>query len=217
MKKLILAASMFAFPSFAQHPVVASPPPRGGVVVAPPAPGVVVRRGVVGGVRVNLAPPPLREEIRPAAPSANHTWIGGHWGWRGGQHVWLGGTWVMPPEQGMFWEPAQWVNEGGSYMFYEGHWRAPEVRPEVVYEPPPQPQQPIEVEVAPPEPILEVRPSLPFEGAVWIPGYWNWHGSRHVWVGGRWTAPRPGHVWVEGGWDRGERGHYRYRQGYWRR
>ena len=37
----------------------------------------------------------------------------------------------------MIWESARWANEGGAWIFYEGHWRVPEVRPEVVYEPPP--------------------------------------------------------------------------------
>src|SRR5207245_2033788 len=103
LKNLILAASLLSLPALAQHPVVVAPPPGRAVVV--PAP----RAGVVGGVRVNIAPPELRAEVRPPPPSAGHTWIAGHWGWRGGAHVWLGGTWVMPPESGMIWEPAQWV------------------------------------------------------------------------------------------------------------
>ena len=58
--------------------------------------------------------------------------------------------------------------------------------------------------VAPPPVYAEVRPVVPFGGAVWIDGHWGWSGGRHVWVGGRWDRPRPGYVyaphrWVQGG------------------
>lgn len=70
---------------------------------------------------------------------------------------------------------------------------------------------------APPPPRMEVVPVMPFVGALWIGGYWNWVGHRHVWVPGHWSAPRPGyryeprrwapqgHGWgLQGGW----RGHH---------
>ena len=49
--------------------------------------------------------------------------------------------------------------------------------------------------VPPPAPYVEVRPAMPYVGAVWIGGYWNWYGGRHVWVPGYWGAGRPGYVW----------------------
>jgi hypothetical protein len=72
-------------------------------------------------------------------------------------------------------------------------------------------------DMAPPAPYYEVRPVMPYVGAVWIGGYWNWYGGRHVWVPGYWGAARPGYVWhpyrwapyggrwnlYGGGWARG--------------
>lgn len=71
-------------------------------------------------------------------------------------------------------------------------------------------------DVPPPAPYYEVRPALPFVGAVWLSGYWGWHGGHHQWVSGRWDRPRTGYVWsphqwrpqgnrwaLSGGWTRG--------------
>jgi hypothetical protein len=108
------------------------------------------------------------------------------------------------------------VNEHGRWVFFEGHWRSGyAATPAAVYEPPPQ-QQPVYAEQAPPAPIVEVRPGSPFVGAVWIPGYWHWHGRSHQWVGGHWSAPREGYRWEGARWDR-EAGRYRYVPGAWRR
>jgi hypothetical protein len=184
------------------------------VVNAPPA--AHPASPVVSGIRVRVAPPPLRQEVRPAAPSANHIWIDGHWAWRGGQHTWVQGVWAMPPAVGYVWVPARWENVGGEYVFYEGHWNyAQEPVQETYYEPPPQ-EQVVEVETAPPEPVYEVRPAMPFAGAIWMPGFWRWHGHHHIWVGGHWSAPREGYRWREGHWV--EREHrYRWEGGRWER
>lgn len=64
------------------------------------------------------------------------------------------------------------------------------------------------VRVAPPHAVVETRGPSPGAGYVWIPGYHNWDGNRHVWVAGRWEQPpRPharweAHRWVKrnGGW-----------------
>lgn len=60
------------------------------------------------------------------------------------------------------------------------------------------------VVAAPPPAQVEVMGVAPVPGAVWISGYWNWVGGRHVWTAGRWEAARPGyywepHVWVHTG------------------
>jgi hypothetical protein len=41
------------------------------------------------------APPPLRYEVIPVAPSREHVWVGGRWAWRPErhQHVWVPGGW----------------------------------------------------------------------------------------------------------------------------
>jgi hypothetical protein len=63
----------------------------------------------------------------------------------------------------------------------------------------------------PPEPIDEEPPEYKAEGAIWIPGYWEWDvaTTRYVWVSGMWRVPPPGMRWVptywtqtSGGWQR---------------
>jgi hypothetical protein len=49
--------------------------------------------------------------------------------------------------------------------------------------------------VPPPAPYYEVQPVMPYVGAVWFSGYWNWYGGRYVWAPGYWGAGRPGYVW----------------------
>ena len=55
-------------------------------------------------------------------------------------------------------------------------------------------------DVPPPAPYYEVRPALPYVGAVWLSGYWGWGGGRHVWVPGRWDRGRPGYAWQPHQW-----------------
>lgn len=179
----------------------------------------------VPGVRVNLAPPPVRVEVRPVAPSARHTWIAGHWTWRGNQHVWSPGAWMLPPNQGWVWEPARWVNENGAWVFFEGHWKHPNPpMRELVAVPSPGggvaveavAMDPVLVAQAPPAPIAERQPVQPFPSATWIPGYWHWQGNRYSWVAGYWEAPR-GREWT---WEahhwQPEGNHWRFVAGHWR-
>lgn len=72
------------------------------------------------------------------------------------------------------------------------------------------------VAVAPPPPQVEVIGTPPQPGFVWIGGYWNWVGGRHVWVGGHWVAPHPGYRWVPHEWVRAGEG-WRLREGHWAR
>jgi hypothetical protein len=170
----------------------------------------------VRGVRVTVAPPALRTEVRTAAPSPRHRWIAGYWGWRGGKTIWLAGHWAIPPTPGYVWEPAHWENEGGAWIFYEGYWRiSDQPDPQVVYQPPPPPVQPVVIEAQPPAPIEEVRPAAPFEGAVWIPGYWQWNGVRHVWVAGRWSPQPRDYRWENHGWEKRRDGRWEHRPGHW--
>src|SRR5262249_18399810 len=160
---------------------------------------------------------PPRVEVRPVAPSVSHVWIPGHWAWRGGAHVWIGGHYALPPAPGYHWVHARWGNQGGQWTFYEGHWALNQpTSPTYGYEPGPAPAREWVAEGAPPEPIAEVRPMAPFAGAVWIPGYWQWNGYRHVWVGGHYSAPRAGWVWEPHHWQRTPRG-WVHVTGHWRR
>jgi WXXGXW repeat (2 copies) len=83
--------------------------------------------------------------------------------------------------------------------------------PPAVYDPGPVVVAPM----APPPPRYEVVPVLPFAGAVWIGGYWNWSAGRHVWVPGRWEAPRHGWRHEPHRWEPSARGGYALRGG-WR-
>jgi hypothetical protein len=70
------------------------------------------------------------------------------------------------------------------------------------------------VTVAPPAPEVEYYGEPPVYGQIWIGGYWNWVGSRHVWVGGHWESPRPGHYWVPHTWVQ-VHGGWRLNEGHW--
>jgi hypothetical protein len=55
-------------------------------------------------------------------------------------------------------------------------------------------------EVPPPAAYAEVVPVMPFAGAIWLGGYWGWHGGRHHWVHGHWAQPRVGFFWSPYRW-----------------
>ncbi len=226
LNRLFIALSLFPSLAFAQPAVRERPPPPpppgrplARPQVGPPQHGAsaVVPAPIVPGFRVNIAPPAARVEVRPMAPSQGHVWIDGHWRWRGNRHLWEAGYWELPPSTGYHWVAARWVNEGGAWMFYDGYWD-PGYTPvaETPYEPPPAPPEPVYAEEQPPQNIVEVRPVVPFAGAVWIPGYWHIRGHHQRWIGGHWSAPREGHRWEEGRWEH-DRRHYRWVPGGWRR
>lgn len=67
----------------------------------------------------------------------------------------------------------------------------------VYIDPPLYQPEPIAVSWAPPPMLVEVPTPLPFGGAVWIGGYWAWHGN-WVWAAGRWAPPpQPNYLWVQ--------------------
>jgi WXXGXW repeat (2 copies) len=73
--------------------------------------------------------------------------------------------------------------------------------------------QQIIVRIAPPQPRSEpVPPARP--GRVWIPGYWDWRGNRHVWVRGRWVSARRGMVWEQDRWVN-RNGRWQLQRGRW--
>ncbi len=165
-------------------------------------------------VAVPAAPPPNRVEVIPARPGPEHVWQGGHWAWRGGQQVWLPGVWTPPPAPGYGWQPPTWERHERGWRFGEGHWmNAQPAAPTVVYEPPPAVTS--LVPMAPPAPIEEMRPVVPFANAVWIPGHWFWNGSHYNWLAGRWSGPRPGAAWEPAHWVQTPAG-WRLEQGHWR-
>lgn len=160
------------------------------------------------------APPPPQPESHGAPPTPGEQWVPGFWGWNGHRHIWNPGHWSAPPQPGMTWEAPKWENRSGRWAFEEGRWVVTAPAPNVVYEPPAQPE--VTVETAPPPPIVEVRPPPPQPRAVWIPGYWHWNGHRHTWVGGRWSAPKQNMRWEPDHWVRiGNR--WKLERGHWAR
>jgi hypothetical protein len=168
------------------------------------------------GIRVTVAPPALRYEMAPPAPSPRHQWIAGYWGWHGAAHVWIPGRWVLPPAYGYVWEPARWENVDGAWMFYDGHWRPVEQPdPTEAYQPPPPPVTQVITGTPPPAPVEEIHPAPPFEGATWMPGYWQWNGYRYVWVIGRWSRRPAGYEWEQHRWEHRGDGRWAQRPGHW--
>jgi hypothetical protein len=188
------------------------------IVVAMLASPLASAQYLVSAVRVNVAPPALKVEAVPVAPSPRHQWIAGYWAWRGGRHVWLGGHWALPPSAGYVWEPARWDRAGGGWSFCDGHWRnMATVQATTVYQPPPPPVVEEVADVQPPPPPQEVRPAPPFEGAVWVPGYWQWQGHQHVWVAGTWSAQPHGWRWEDHRWKKRDDGRWEHHEGHWHR
>ena len=184
---------------------------------------VIVRDHRDPVVRVRVAPPVVRTEVRVVAPSHRHVWVPGYWNWQGGRHVWVGGRWSLPPVEGQTWVEPRWVNEGGEWIFYGGYWsEAPRYAPPpgtvVVPASTPRPvvrEEPWVVDREPPPPQQEERPEPPSPRHVWITGYWGWSGHEHVWISGHWEAERPGWYWADGHWERHGH-HYRWHPGHWR-
>ena len=71
------------------------------------------------------------------------------------------------------------------------------------------------IQIGPPAPIFEQTPVM-VPGYVWAPGYWAWHGDRHIWVRGRTIVQRIGYHWEPDVWE--QRNNYYYRHpGRWER
>ncbi len=70
----------------------------------------------------------------------------------------------------------------------------------------------------PPEPINETPSAYQpqGEGAVWIPGYWDWddQGGNYIWVSGIWRNPPPDRQWIGGYWTQTANGFQRT-PGFW--
>ena len=77
---------------------------------------------VVGDVYAPMAPPPMRTEIIPVAPSPAYVWIGGSWGWGGGRYNWSPGRWAMPPRPGYGWHAGGWSHGARGWQGRGGHW-----------------------------------------------------------------------------------------------
>jgi hypothetical protein len=163
---------------------------------------------------VNDPPPPPQTEYIVERPSPYHVWIGGYWGFRGGRRVWMGGHWDLPPRTNVVWVEPRWERRGPGYVFVDGYWQ--DATPgRVIVGPGPGPQEVVVVR-EPPPPRREVIPARPPPGMIWVGGYWQWHGDRHIWVSGHFERPPRSHaVWVAPRWER-RGGGYIFIEGSWR-
>ncbi len=71
-------------------------------------------------VEVEVAPPAPRVEVIPVAPSPQHFWVHGYWGY-GTAHYWVPGRYeaVRP---GWAYSEARWAPIGHRWHFYPGRW-----------------------------------------------------------------------------------------------
>ncbi|HUD25356.1 MAG TPA: hypothetical protein VMQ45_06710 [Burkholderiaceae bacterium] len=96
-----------------------------------------------------------------------------------------------PPPPGAYPPPAPPVESAP--IAYEA---PPQPVVSVYVEPPIEQPAPIACPWAPPPMLVEEPPPPPSYGAVWIGGFWVWHGV-WVWDYGRWAEPpRPSYHWV---------------------
>lgn len=135
------------------------------------------------------APPLTPIEWQAPRPSDHHVWLGGAFVPDGDTLRWRAGRWSIPPEPGLRWEPAQWDDRGGQWVFLRGHYRpvrafdptrSYQPNPRATATPPPSPA---------PAPVLEQHaPKGPMPDTIWIAGYWYWDGVAFEWVAGRWSV-----------------------------
>jgi hypothetical protein len=74
----------------------------------------------------------------------------------------------------------------------------------------------IDVQTAPPPDQVEVQGTPPSPRHVWVKGFWQWNGQRHVWNAGRWAEPpQAGMVYEPARWEP-RNGRYVFIDGRWR-
>jgi hypothetical protein len=100
----------------------APPPPQTTQVIVQPQPTAVVPAAPMP------PPPPMSELVPPPPPSATPPiWQPGHWrytGIAGNPWRWQGGQYVALPPGVTAWVPGQWQEQGGGWVWREGHWGA---------------------------------------------------------------------------------------------
>ncbi|MCZ6806490.1 MAG: hypothetical protein O7F08_06025, partial [Deltaproteobacteria bacterium] len=65
----------------------------------------------------------------------------------------------------------------------------------------PQPIAASEEAPPPPQTVVVEQPVAPYDGAIWVDGYWYYGAGGYVWVDGHYVAPRPNYVFVHPRWD----------------
>jgi hypothetical protein len=85
------------------------------VACAPPPRRVVV---------VRAGPPADVVETVPASLGPAYVWVKGHYRWDANAqgYAWAPGHWVVPPQGYHEWVAGHWVEQGGGWLWVEGHW-----------------------------------------------------------------------------------------------
>ena len=71
-------------------------------------------------VYVRIAPPPMREEVRPEAREG-YIWVPGAWNWRHGRHEWSEGSWTRE-RRGYRYNEARWEERNGRWVQRRATW-----------------------------------------------------------------------------------------------
>ena len=72
--------------------------------------------------RPNVAPPPLKKEIRSAKPGPLYVWVDSYWRWTGSGYFWVKGHWTKAP-RGKAWKQGRWEKRGAQWIWIKGHWK----------------------------------------------------------------------------------------------
>jgi len=80
---------------------------------------------ISGEVHINIGPPPLQVEVRPARPDPEYIWVGGYHEYDPGarSYHWHPGRWDRPPSQGARWVAPRYNRHGKEYQFQPGRWK----------------------------------------------------------------------------------------------
>lgn len=83
-----------------------------------------------------LPEPPATVEAGPnvAAPSADHTWLPGHWVWQQNRYAWRPGYWATA-HANWVWIPAHYVSAPRGYVFVDGYYDYSVARRGVLFAP----------------------------------------------------------------------------------
>lgn len=68
----------------------------------------------------------------------------------------------------------------------------------------------------PPAPYAETIPVAPFADAVWVGGFWDWDGGRHIWQTGHYEKRRSGFEFHQPAWGHAPDGGWHLDRGGWR-
>lgn len=67
-------------------------------------------------------PPPTIVEVAPPAPSPEHVWIEGNYGWHAHVYTWNRGHYEHRPHARANWINGHWEKRGHRRMWVDGHW-----------------------------------------------------------------------------------------------